>query len=102
MAKGSVIYFELDGDRMFFPTWLKVEGEEENTRGDWSERLMMEMALGIEFEQEPLVIEDIDNFPFVRSEVMSPAFAHGAATVCVFAGPYFEEVLAAHNAAEKK
>lgn len=100
MSKATVVTFTIDEDRMFFPDWLKVEGFEENDRGSIAERLMLEIALGIKFDPEPLEIEDADNFPFVRSEVTSPAFAHGAATVYVFAGPYFDECLANYKAEE--
>jgi hypothetical protein len=85
------------GNRFVFPSMIRWPQDDEHTRPAKHDLVLqamsLDLALGTKadkgwFEFDPA------KFPHVRTEIGHRNFAHGGATILLFAGPEFEAAIA--------
>lgn len=92
------------GNRFVYPSMIRWPQDEEYERPSKSDLILksmtLDLALGTKaddgwFEFDPA------HFPHVRTEIGHRNFAHGGATILLFAGPQFDALRAADAMAER-
>jgi hypothetical protein len=95
MNARAKVFRDDNGNRMVFPGWVYYDRAAEPLETTWwSRAMMMRTATGLEIEDGWLEF-DPEKFPHIDTTIGSRGFAHGSERVFVFAGPAFDEILAA-------
>lgn len=80
------------GNRFIFPSIRS----DDSTSISWAQCRSICAATGVEEEPERLNLEADEkgkmNFPHIKTEILHPGFAHGAASVYLIGGPTFDEI----------
>ena len=82
------------GNRFIYPSFIRWPGVDEDKLFSKSDIILQAMTLNIalgtkseEFEFAPEV------FPHIKTDIGHRNFAHGGATIMLFAGPEFDKVV---------
>lgn len=85
------------GNRFIYPSMIRWPQVDEADRPSQSDLILQAMALDLAIgtkADEGWFDFDPANFPHLQSEIGHPGFAHGGATVLLFAGPEFDAAIA--------
>jgi hypothetical protein len=90
----TYVFTDPNGNRMIFPSMLIRDNDPDAplVTSLFFQQLMICTATGLKCDAE-LEEFDLEAFPHVNTMILSGGFAHGGATVYLFAGPKFDEVL---------
>lgn len=92
------VFSDDKGNRFIFPS-ICDDGEKSI---DFYQCMTLRLAIGVKEEPERLVVDVIDGslqLRHIRTEILHPGFAHGAATVLLLSGPSFDEMASEPEAA---
>ncbi len=99
----ALAYTDDKGNRMIFPCDICWAEEDENIhyekrRNADARYITLSCIMHLKADKEWTEF-DQNHFPHVRTEIGHRNFLHGGATVYLFAGPWFDEVLQEQGAA---
>lgn len=94
MTSRAQVFCDKRGNRFIVPSYIvDIDGDVSGSDSILQAMTMSNALRGeVTLEKEWLYFER-NLFPHVSTELISSAFLHGAATVYMFAGPIFDEIV---------
>lgn len=91
------------GNRFIYPSMIRWPQDEEYDRPAKHDLILqamtLDLALGTKADNDWFEF-DPESFPHVKTEILHRNFAHGGATVMIFAGPLFDATIGEEAADE--
>lgn len=85
------------GNRFIFPSWIIYPEDEAQDTNPTKynlilDAMMLSLSVGVTTDDDWFEF-DHKNFPHLKTDIYSRNFAHGGATVLLFAGPEFDKAM---------